>query len=143
VPTRIISNPARVFDFVSKRVPVSLVAGTKGLGLERDGELIAGVLYESFNGANVWMHVAAVPGAKWMPREFIRYCFQYPFDELGVTRISGLVYETNHAARRTNEKLGFRIETRLLGAAEDGSDALIYVMRREDCRFLKDRHGQE
>jgi len=135
--TRIVSDPARVFAFCQERMPVSMVAGMKGLGLERDGELVAGVLYEGYNGHNVWMHVAAEPGAKWLNKEYLRYCFHYPFVELGCTRVSGYVEAKNASARRFDEHLGFRKEAVLQGAASDGGDVILYVMRREDCRYLE------
>ena len=135
--TRIISDPARVYHFVSQRMPLNVVAGMKGLGLERDGELVAGVVYEGYNRYNVWMHVAAIPGRRWLNREFLRYCFQYPFDELGCRRVSGYVEASNEDARRFDEHLGFRQEAVLHGAASDGGDVILYVMRREDCRFLE------
>lgn len=135
--TRIISDPGRVFAFCKERMPVSLVAGMKGLGLERDGELVAGVLYEGFNHHNVWMHVAAEPGRSWLNKEFLRYCFHYPFVELGCKRISGYVEARNADARRFDEHLGFRQEAVLQGAASDGGDVILYVMRRDDCRYLE------
>lgn len=135
--TRIISDPARVYDFVSRLMPLNVVAGMKGLGLERDGELVAGVIYEGYNGFNVWMHVAAVPGRSWLNRGYLRYCFEYPFIELGCRRVSGYVEARNQDARRFDEHLGFRQEAVLSGAASDGGDVILYVMRREDCRFLE------
>lgn len=134
---RIVSDPARVFAFCKERMPLSLVAGMKGLGLERDGELVAGVIYEGYNNYNVWMHVAAEPGAKWLNKEFLRYCFHYPFVELGCKRVSGYVEAHNAPARRFDEHLGFRQEAVLQGAASDGGDVILYVMRREDCRYLE------
>lgn len=110
----------------------------KGLGLEEDGELVAGVLYEGFNGQNVWMHVAAEPGGKWLTRAFLEICFDYPFNQMGVKRVSGYVEAKNSAARRFDEHLGFRQEAVLSGAASDGGDVILYAMRREDCRYLKD-----
>lgn len=135
--TRIVSDPARVFAFCSERMPVSLVAGMKGLGLERDGELVAGVLYEGYNRHNIWMHVAAEPGKKWLNRDFLRYSFHYPFVELGCNRVSGYVEAHNADARRFDEHLGFQQEAVLQGAASDGGDVILYVMRREDCRYLE------
>lgn len=138
---KIISNPARVWAYVRRYVPVPVVAGMKGLGLERDGELIAGVLYEGYNGVNVWMHVATTPGKKWT-MEFLRYCFYYPFVELGCKRVSGYVEDSNEAAKRFDEHLGFTREAVLRGAAADGGDVILYVMRREDCRYLQETdHG--
>lgn len=133
----IVSNPARVWSFVRQHVPVNVVSDMKGLGLERDGELVAGVLYENWSGPNVWMHVAAVPGSRWLNREFLRYCFHYPFMELGCSRVSGYVEASNEAARRFDEHLGFKPEAVLKGAATDGGDVILYVMWRDECRFLK------
>lgn len=134
--TRIVSDPGRVYAYCRRYIPIPVVAGMKGLGLERDGELIAGVVYEGFNGRNVWMHVAAEPGGKWLNKEYLRYCFHYPFEELGCTRVSGYVEANNLAARRFDEHLGFRREAVLEGAASDGGDVILYVMRREDCRYV-------
>lgn len=139
--TKIISNPARVLAFVNQYQPLAAMAGMKGLGLERNGELIAGVVYEGYNKYNVWMHVAAQPGARWMTREYLWYCFHYPFVELGVQRVSGYVEASNHAARRFDEHLGFKEEARLAGAASDGGDVISYVMWRDQCRFLRKENG--
>jgi RimJ/RimL family protein N-acetyltransferase len=134
--TRIISDPARVWAFVKQQVPVNVVSGMKGLGLERDGDLIAGVLYEGYNGVNVWMHVAADHTKRWLNRDYLRYCFQYPFDELNCKRVSGYVEASNADARRFDEHLGFKQEAVLTGAASDGGDVILYAMRREDCRYV-------
>lgn len=135
--TRLISNPARVFAFVSQIMPMAMVEGMKGVGLEKDGELIAGALYEGYNGHNVWVHLAGAPGRKWMNRQFLWYGFHYPFNEMGVKRLSGYVNASNTDARRLNEHLGYEEEARLKGAAPDGGDVILYVMWRENCRFLE------
>ena len=139
--TSIVSDPARVWEFCRQYTPIPMVAGMKGLGLERDGELIAGVVYEGWNGVNIWMHVAAEPGKRWLTKDYLRYCFYYPFVELGCKRVSGYVEASNEQARRFDEHLGFQQEAILKGAATDGGDVILYVMRREDCRFLEDTHG--
>jgi hypothetical protein len=133
--TQIVSDPARVWAYCSQYIPIPVVSGMKGLGLERDGEMIAGVIYEGFNGTNVWMHVATTPGKKWT-MEYLRYCFYYPFEELGCKRVSGYVEASNEAARRFDEHLGFQQEAVLKGAATDGGDVILYVMRREGCRYV-------
>lgn len=138
--TKIVSDPARVWAYVHQQLPVPVVAGMKGLGLERDGELIAGVLYEGFNGVNCWMHVATSPGKKWT-LEYLRYCFYYPFVELGCKRVSGAVDASNAVARRFDEHLGFKQEAVLQGAAADGGDVILYVMRREECRYVPLAHN--
>ncbi len=113
------------------------------IGLERDGELIAGVLYDNYNGRSICMHVAAVPGSRWMTREYLRVCFDYPFNRAKVTKILGMVDSTNAPARRFDEHLGFTLESTIKDAGKDG-DLLIYSMTRQQCRHLKEaHHGRE
>jgi RimJ/RimL family protein N-acetyltransferase len=133
--TRIVSDPARVWAYCKQYIPIPVVSGMKGLGLERDGELVAGVVYEGYNGTNVWMHVATTPGKKWT-MEYLRYCFYYPFEEMGCKRVSGYVEASNEAARRFDEHLGFQQEAVLRGAATDGGDVILYVMQKDDCRYI-------
>ncbi|OBY84935.1 hypothetical protein ACM14_13630 [Delftia sp. JD2] len=108
----------------------------RAIGLRRGGQLVAGVLYEGFNGRNLWMHVAAEPGARWLVRDYLRVCFAYPFLVCGVERVSGYVNESNALARRFNLHLGFHEEARLHGAAPDGKDVLIMSMWKRDCVHL-------
>ena len=84
----------------------------------------------------MWVHLAGLPGARWMTRDFLRAGFAYPFLVCGVKRLSGYVIASNTAACRLNEHLGYRVEATLAGAAPDGGDVLIYVMRKEDCRYV-------
>ncbi len=113
------------------------------IGLEKHGRLVAGVLFDNFNGANVNMHVASDGSKNWMSREYLWYCFHYPFRQLGVKRITGVVAESNKAAQSFDEHIGFELETRLKDAAPDG-DLLIYVMTPDKCRWLERKsHGRK
>jgi RimJ/RimL family protein N-acetyltransferase len=126
----------RVHAFVQARTPINYVHGSQAIGLEKDGKLIAGVIYEAYNGVNVWMHVGAEPGAKWLTRGYLKAAFVYPFVQLGCKRVSGYVECWNMEARKFDEHLGFKQEALLRGIASDGGDAIVYVMRREDCRYV-------
>ncbi len=135
------ADTLKVLEFCNSIMYLPESADMKAVGLERDGKLVAGVVYDGFNGQNVWMHVAAEPGAHWMTRDYLRYCFHYPFNEMGVKRVSAYANASNEKANRLDEHIGFKPEARLRGAAPDGGDVILYVMRREDCRFLGDLHG--
>lgn len=136
MPNRLIYDIGAVFDFVCSVNPLSAVQGMQAIGLERNGELVAGVVYEGYNKHNIWMHVGAAPGKRWMTREYLKACFAYPFLQCGVSRISGYVNASNLEARKFDEHLGFKQEAILSGAAPDGGDVIIYVMRREDCKYV-------
>jgi RimJ/RimL family protein N-acetyltransferase len=60
----------------------------------------------------------------------------------GVDRLSGYVDASNTDARRFDEHVGFQEVARLKGAAPDGGDVILYVMWRQDCRFLGAHHGR-
>ena len=78
-------NFDRVHAFVSERTPINRVSGAQAIGLQKDGELIAGAVYEGFNGHNVWVHLAGTPGRRWMTRQFLYAGFAYPFIQLAVS----------------------------------------------------------
>ena len=107
----------------------------QALGLVEDGRIIAGVIFDSWNGASLCMYVAAVPGARWMTREFLRLSFAYPFQQLGCKKLLGLVGSGNKAAQRFDEHLGFVLEATLEAAHPDGS-LLVYSMTKEQCRWI-------
>lgn len=128
----------RVSHWVSERMGISDWSSCKSIGLEENGELVAGVVFDYYNKASICMHVAAV-GSRWMNREYLWYSFHYPFNELKVKRITGLVPESNQAALNFDLNLGFKLETRLKDAHPDG-DILVMKMMREDCRFINKRY---
>ena len=123
-------------QFFNSIMPLTASADMKAICLKKDDQMVASVIYQGYNGQNVWMHVAAQPGSRWMTREYLRYCFYYPFVELGVKRVSGHVDANNAMARRMDEHLGFKQEAVLKGAAHDGGDVILYVMWREGCRHV-------
>jgi hypothetical protein len=90
------------------------------------------------------MHVAAVPGARWMTREFLWVCFDYPFNQLRVNKILGLVDSTNVPAQRFDQNLGFVLEHSIKDAGKVG-DLLVYSMTRQQCRFLEmgEKYGRK
>lgn len=111
---------------------------SQGIGWLKNGCLVAGVVYNEYNHVNINMHVASV-GRHWLSREFLWAAFDYPFNQLGVKRISAFVEDDNRAAIRFDEHLGFKHEARMVGAYEhDGKvgDILLLKMLREDCRWL-------
>jgi len=111
--------------------------GPIALGLEDDGELIAGVVFNLYTGPSIAMHVAAQPGRRWMTRDFLFRCFAYPFLQLQCNRITGFVRADNLDAQRFDEHLGFVREGVIRKGATDGTDFILYGMLKEECRWLE------
>ena len=107
------------------------------IGLEKNGVLVAAVLYDNCTGRSVQMHVASDGSSRWMTREFLSVCFDYPFNQLKVKKIIGLVDSTNAEAIRFDENIGFQLEHVVTDAGRHG-DIRIYSMTRQQCRWIKD-----
>lgn len=136
--SNIIIDDQRVYEFVTLHgVPIDRSAGQQGIGLEKNGELIAGVIYDDYSISNIWMHVAAIPGKRWMTRDYLYACFAYPFKQLNCKRVTGWVEASNIDARRFDEHLGFKQEAVLVSAARDGGDVILYRMFKDECRFIR------
>lgn len=138
---RIIFDAEIVGPWVSERAGGEFERKISAIGLVRNDKLVAGVVFSDyFHNRSVCMHVAA-EGKYWMTREYLRVCFDYPFNQLRVNKILGLVDSTNHSARRFDEHLGFVLEHAIRDAGRVG-DLLIYSMTRQQCRFLGDGYGK-
>lgn len=126
-----------VFEFLRKQgVPLTYSADMQAIGLERDGSLIGGVIYDSYSINNIFLHVAGTEGVNWVTKTYVKAVFGYPFKQLNCKRISGWVEASNDKARRFDEHLGFKQEAVLEGAARDGGDVIIYRMWKDECRFI-------
>lgn len=133
-------DPARVGEWVCARLgtffnPKECTA----IGMEKDGTLIAGVMFDHFNGRSIAMHVAGT-GGHWMTRDYARACFGYAFNQLKVGKIIGLVDSTNEQAIRYDQHLGFELEATVKDAAKHG-DLLIFSMTRDQCRWIGENNG--
>lgn len=106
---------------------------SRAFGLRRGDQLVAGVVFDNYNGRSIAMHVAGE--GKWFDREYARVCFDYAFRQLRVKKILGFVSEGNTRARKFDEHIGFREEARIADAGIDG-DLLVYTMTKDECRWL-------
>ena len=129
-------DPARVGAWMHAHGAGQYRDGTTCLGLERDGQLVAGAMYDYYNGASIFAHIA-VTGR--LTREWLWFICYYPFVQLQCRVILGLVSSTNTRSRRFVEKFGFTCQADIANAEPAGS-TLIYTLRKEDCRFLQRRH---
>lgn len=100
----------------------------------RANEIVGVVLYNGWRGRTVETHWAGEPG--WLTRARLEAIFAHPFVTLGCLRVSGFIRRGNRTARRVAERIGFRLEGVARCGFEDGTDAMIYGMTRNDCRWM-------
>lgn len=108
--------------------------------LDDQGKLIAGVLYEDWNGANIVCHIAGE--GNWASRQFLNVIFDYPFNQLKVRRITVPVGSTNIKSIHLVTRMGFALES-TLAQAIPGGDLLLYRMFRSECQYLRGKYGKK
>lgn len=106
--------------------------------LNDDGDLMAGVLYEDWNGVNIMCHIAGV--GKWASREFLNVIFDYPFNQLNVKRITVPVSAGNIKSINLVTKMGFTLECTLAQATPDG-DLYLFRMWRDECKYIRGKYA--
>lgn len=135
---RVVADNRRAIDFVQPRLDINMVQGMTGICLLRDEEVIAACVYHDFNGSNVFMHCCGAPGTRWLNRDFLHWCFHYPFEQLHANRVTVWVTADNLTSLRFVRHLGFQSEATLKGAGPAGVDAEILVLFRKDCRYVEE-----
>lgn len=139
------SAPILSFDaeligpWVSDRTGGAWVSGRgTAIGSIRDGQIVAGVLYEDYTGTNVVCHIAGE--GNWATRRFLSVIFDYPFRQLGVKRITAPVQSTNTKSIELVNRMGFTLESTLAQAIPDG-DLHLFRMWCGDCKYLRGRYA--
>lgn len=121
--------------WTAERTGGSYFAGSgKGIGWERDGKLVAGVLFDNYTGRSVQMHVGS-DGDGWLVRSFLRACYSYPFNQLKVNKVVAIVDSENKASMRFCLHLGY-VEEGVIKDAGKYGDLHILTMTRQQCRFI-------
>lgn len=136
----IVYDKERLGDWAIERIDamkhVKSWGDFEAVGWEKNGELQAVVVFNYFSGCDIAMHIAAVPGKRWMTREFLSACFRYPFIQLGCRRVSGYVPSKLTHVIEFDKHLGFEYEGTLRHALPD-DDLILLGMLRENCRYVE------
>lgn len=133
----------RVNIWVSERIgrPSIFAPESKynAFGIEKDGELIGGVVFEGFSeDARCSMHCAG-EGKHWLTKDFIFHCFNYVFNVANCKVVINTVDVNNKPSMKFTEHIGFS----LVGIVRDGcgnSDLAIFAMHREECKWLGEKN---
>lgn len=119
----------RVTAFVSDRLNIGLFPPFTAMGIERDGEIIGGVVFNCFEGADVHVTIA---GRGWNAK-FLQAVGEYVFGQLKYERIT-VQTEKSHIVR-VAERLGGQIEGLKRNHFGKGRNAFIVGILKEEYRF--------
>lgn len=125
-----------LLPWAQERIGVTFRDDAKTIGLERDGEIRAAVIFDNFSETDLCMHIASDGTRAWMSKGLLLAAFAYPFVQLGKLRVTGLVPAHNADALAFDENLGFVREGYHPLAGPGGSDLISLGLLRSACRFI-------
>lgn len=126
-----IVSDERVARFVSEQLGYAVCPPYTCLGIERDGQIVAGVLFHCFEGPAV--HITAA-GKGWT-RGFLEAVGKYVFEQLGCLRITFTTEQD--AVVKLACKLGGSVEGCLRDQFGEGRDGWIVGVLRDEWRYGK------
>lgn len=106
----------------------------QAIGHEKNGELIAGVVFNHMSECDIVMHIAA--GGQWLTSEYAYAIFSYPFVQLKMRRVTAVPMSKDKATRKLVEALGFVHEGTLRHHYTD-DDGELYGMLISECRYMR------
>jgi hypothetical protein len=125
----VIVSDERAARFVSDALGVGFCPPYTAMGIETDGEITAGVVFNCFEGDDVHLSVA---GKGWT-RAFLRAVGQYVYGSLHYGRIT-FVTESPEVAMLA-ERLGGQIEGRMRSHFGAGRDGIIIGVLKSEWKY--------
>lgn len=119
----------RVAQFVSNQLQFGLCPPWTTIGIEREGQITAGVIINHFEGDDAHFTVA---GKGWT-RGFMKAFGQYVFGNLGCLRVTAITEQPEVV--RLAIKMGGQIEGSLRNHFGKGRDGIVIGILAEEYRF--------
>ena len=119
----------RVARFIGERVGAIIYPPFTCMGIERDGEIVAGAVFNCFTGHDVEVTVA---GHGWT-RGFFRAVGDYVFGQLGCVRMQ--VTTEQETIARVSERMGGKREGMLRNKFGRGRDGIVLGVLDTEYKF--------
>ena len=119
----------RVSVFIGDKLGIGVFPPWTAMGIEKDGEIVAGILFNCFEGADV--HVTACGSG--FRKNFLQNVGDYVYNQLGCARMT-FKTEKEYVAKLA-EKLGGKREGILRNHFGEGRDAILIGVLKNEYRF--------
>ena len=134
-------------DYVAERTGTTAANMLPAIGaaLLKDGKMAGAVVFNNYHVLHrgSWCEISvAIDDAACVSRRGLRKIFEYPFKQLGVSRLQAVTSVTNQRCRSFIERLGFKLEGLARKAHDGEQDAAVYSMLPAECRWLGGLHGK-
>lgn len=126
----------RVAKFVSARTGKAFCPPFVCMGMERNGEVVGGVLMNHFEGNDIHVSVA---GSGWT-RGFLKAVGDYVFDQLGCERMTAIT--ADEVTATFVERLGGQHEGVLRNHFGPGVDGIIGGILKAEWPYARERKSK-
>ena len=125
----------RISDFALSLTGGKMHSGEyQAVGIEENGNVIGGFLYDGIvTNKRCFMHCAGL-GKKWLTKSLLWTAFNYPFYQLKLNVVIGLISSNNIECIEFAKHIGFTESARIKDAGKDG-DLLIFSLHKKDCKW--------
>ena len=106
--------------------------GAVGIGYERNGRIVQGVVFTDYSGANIQIHIACDPAYSFYPT-FVAAAMDYPFRQLQCRRVTAFIPCKNVRSRSLAAHFGGVPEGVLMDALDD-DDLIVYGLLRRNAQ---------
>ena len=133
-------------DYVAERTGTTAanMLPAVGAALLKDGKLSGAAVFNNYHQLHKgsWCEISvAIDDVECVTRRTLRQIFEYPFKQLGVSRLQAVTSVTNQRCRSFIERVGFKLEGLARRAHDGETDAAVYSMLPAECRWLGGLHG--
>lgn len=139
---RVLIVDDRLLDWIAVRIPHlglehNWHGRAKAIGIGEGGKILAAVAISGMDTHN-WNAELSIASdtPRWATRGALRKILSYPFDQLGLGRVTAVCLSSNTKAINLNLKLGFKQEGRMRKAAGDDDVIIMGLLREEAERWL-------
>lgn len=131
---------AEIAQWVAQRAPHAEGGFEKyvAIGVEKDGVLIAGCVYNDFRGHAIHVSIASST-PRWATKKVLYAFFAYPFVQLNVKRLTAYTGKSMASVRTFLVRLGF-VEEGLIREGFADDDCVVYGMLARECRWIRTTH---
>lgn len=128
------------FLWIQEAAECAYCDDVNGIVMYRDGDLVAGILLESWSHNSVTIHIR-VDDPLVFKHRFAEECFNYIFVTCERGVLIGITPSNNEQALKFNRHIGLTEIYRIRDGYDVGIDYVVQELRKEDCRYIE--HGQE
>ena len=129
-----------VLEYVASRISTTPANMQPAIGAAvlKDGKLAGAAVFNNYHVLHKgsWCEISvAIDDVECVSRRTLRQIFEYPFKQLGVTRLQAVTSVNNQRCKAFIERLGFKLEGLARKAHDGETDQAVYSMLPVECRW--------